>query len=208
MSQEVNQRWPRKEIYLGALAIASTIALCVAAIYYREDLIRIANVGGYSLLGMLIIAFIAGSTISVTAVPVPYVLLVFTLPSVLAHQWGTLAPVWVGLMSALGASLGQLLTFMIGYGSRSISQRVTNRINTRFYNKAIGWARKHGSWAVFVMSLVINPLHLPMTLAIATLRFPPKKFFLFSLLGNAVKSLFIAFGGYFGLTSLFHFLGV
>jgi len=208
MSQEVNQRWPRKEVYLGTLAVVSAIALCVAAVYYREDLMRIANLGGYSLLGMLIIAFVAGSTISVTAVPVPYVLLVFTLPGVLAHQWGPLAPVWVGLMSALGASLGQLLTFMIGYGSRSISQRVTAKFNNRFYTRAIGWAQQHGSWAVFAMSAIINPIHLPMTLAIATLRFPPKKFFLFSLLGNIVKCLFIAFCGYFGLTSLFHFLGV
>lgn len=38
--------------------------------------------------------------------------------------------------------------------------------------------------------------------------FPPPKYFLFSLLGNAVKSLFIAFSGYFGLSSLFQFLGL
>ena len=208
MSEEVKQRWQKREIYLGALAIVATIALLVVAIYYKDDLMSIANMAGYSLLGVLIISFIAGSTISVTAIPVPYVILVFTLPSVLASQWGILAPVWVGLISALGASLGQLLTFMIGYGSSSLSRRFTTKINSRFYTRAMEWAQKHGSWAVFIMSAIINPIHLPMTIAIAALRFPPPKFFLFSLLGNAVKSLFIAFCGYFGLSSLLRVLGI
>ncbi len=208
MSQKVKQHWPKREIYLGALALVITIALCLAAIYYKDDLMSITNIAGYSLLGVLIIAFVAGSTISITAIPVPYWLLVFTLPSVLAPQWGILAPVWVGGTSALGATLGQIPTFMIGYGSRGLSQRVSTRVSNRFYTRAIEWAQKHGSWAVFIMSAVFNPIHLPMTIAIGALRFPPPKFFLFSLLGNAVKSLFIAFCGYFGLSSLFQFFGI
>ena len=208
MSQEVKRHWPRREIYLGVLAIVATIALCVAAIYYKDALMGMAYMAGYSLLGVLIIAFIAGSIVSITAVPVPYILVVLTLPSVLAPQWGILAPVWIGIISALGASLGQLLTFMIGYGSRGLSERVTTKFNNRFYTRAMDWAQRHGSVAVFAMSAILNPIHLPMTIAIATLRYPPHKFFLFSFLGNMVKSLFIAFCGYFGLTSLFRFLGV
>jgi len=208
MSQEVKRHWPKREIYLGALAIVATIALLVATIYYKDDLMSMANMAGYSLLGMLIIAFIAGSIISITAVPIPYVLVVFTLPSVLASQWGILAPVWVGIISALGASLGQLLTFLIGYGSRNFYQRFAATTKNSFYTRAMNWAQRHGSWAVFFMSAIINPIHLPMTIAIAALRYPPPKFFFFSLLGNSVKSLFIAFCGYFGLSSLFRFLGV
>ena len=208
MSQEVKQPWPKREIFLGVLAIIATIGLCVAAIYYKDTLIDVAYIEGYSLLGVLIIAFIAGSTVSITAIPVPYWLLVFTLPSVLALQWGIWAPIWVGLSSALGCTLGHLPTFMIGYGGRSLSQKVTTKINNRYYTRAIDWAQRHGSWAVFAMSAVLNPIHLPMTIAIGALRYPPHKFFLFSLLGNMVKSLFIAFCGYFGLTSLFGFLGV
>jgi len=207
-SQEVKQRWPKRVIYLGALAIVATIALCVAAVFYKDELMSIANMAGYSLLGVLIISFIAGSTVSVTAIPVPYWLLVFTLPGVLAAQWGILAPVWVGLLSALGATLGHIPTFMIGYGGSSLSQRVSTRFNNRFYTRAMEWAQKHGSWAVFAMSAVFNPMHLPMTIAIGALRYPPLKFFFFSLLGNTVKSLFIAFCGYFGLSSLFQILGI
>jgi len=207
-NQEVKQRWPKKEIYLGALALVFTIVACVGAIYYKDTLMDMASVAGYSLLGVAVIAFVAGSTLSFVAIPVPYWLLVFTLPGVLAPQWGLLAPVAVGLTSALGATLGHLPTFMIGYGGGSLSQRFDALTNNRFYSRAIGWAQKHGGWAVFAMSAMINPIHLPMTIAIGALRYPPAKFFLFSLLGNVVKSLVIAFCGYFGLSSLFEFLGV
>ena len=206
--EENKQRLPRRGIFLGALAILVTILLCAAAIYYKDQLMSMAHMESYSLLGVLIIAFIAGSIVSITAMPIPYVLVVFAMPSVLAQHWGILAPVWVGTISALGVASGQSLTFMIGYGGRRLYQRFTFSSKNRFYTKVMGWAQRHGSWAVFSMSVIFNPFHLPMTIAMAALRFPPLKFFLFSLLGNMVKSLFIAFCGYFGLGSLFRFLGM
>ncbi len=63
----------------------------------------VANIASYSLLGVLVISLTAGSILSLTAIPVPYWLLVFTLPSTLTPQWGILAPVAVGLASALGS---------------------------------------------------------------------------------------------------------
>lgn len=207
MSQPVKRHWPKREIIIGVLALIATVALCVVPFYYKQDLIGMTSIASYSLLGMLIISFIAGSMAGVTAIPVPYWLLAFTLPSALAPHWGIWAPVWVGITSALGCTLGHIPTFMIGYGSRSLSKEITSKINNRFYDRAIAWAKKHGSWAVFAMSAMFNPIHLPMTVAIGALHFPPLKFLFFSFLGNAVKSLFLAFCGYFGLTSLFRFLG-
>jgi len=208
MEQQVRKHWSKKELSVGGLAIVATIALCAAAIYYKNDLISNTYVARFGLLGALIVSFIAGSTFSVTAIPVPYWLVVFTLPGTLAQEYGVLAPVWVGLLAGLGASLGQLITFLIGYGGRGLSEKVTSRFSSDFYNKAIAWAERHGSLAVFLMSLLVNPLHLPMTIAIAALGYPPHKFFFFSFLGTGLKSLIIAFCGYYGLTSLFSWLGV
>ena len=114
--QEVKRRWSRKEIWLGVVAILATIGLCVAAVYYKDELMNTEYLARFGLLGVLVVAFIAGSTFSVTAIPVPYWLVVFTLPGVLKTDPAILSPIWVGLMSALGASLGQFITFMIGYG--------------------------------------------------------------------------------------------
>jgi len=204
----VKQRLSTRDITLGVLSLVLTIALCVVAIYYKDYLLGAKYVATYGLLGMLIVAFLGGSLLSMIAIPVPYWLFVFTLPSVLAPQFQMGAPVLVGLISGVGASLGQLLTFMLGYGSRDLSQKIAYRFNRSVYDRALRWAQQHGSLAVFLMSAIINPFHLPMTLAMASLRYPAWKFFLFSLLGNLLKSTFIAFCGYFGLTSLFRFLGI
>jgi membrane protein DedA with SNARE-associated domain len=215
MNQEVKPPRPRRDIYLGVITIVVTVALCVLAIYYQEELMSVARLAGYSLLGVFLIALIAGSIFSFVAIPIPYWLLVFTLPSVLAPQWGVFAPIWVGMTSALGASLGHLPTFMIGYGGGKTYQGIARFARPRdesnkrgLYSRVMDWARRHGGWAVFIMSAVFNPLHLPMTVAVGALRYPPAKFFLFSFLGNAVKGLLLAFCGYFGLGSLLRFFGI
>jgi membrane protein DedA with SNARE-associated domain len=205
MTQVKKRHWPKAGIFFGALAVVITVAACVAVLYYNDELMNIAHIGGYSLLGVLIIAFLAGSILSFVAIPVPYWLLVFTLPSVLAPQWGLLAPIAVGFTSALGTTLGHFPTFMLGYGGGTLSQKVTAKIKWGWYNKSIDWARRHGAWAAFAMSAMFNPAHLPMTIAIGAIRFPPPKFLLFSFLGNAVKSLFLAFAGYYGLTAVLSF---
>jgi membrane protein DedA with SNARE-associated domain len=217
--EEVKTPRPKRDIYIGVTTIAVTVAVCVLAVVYQDELMEMANLAGYSLLGVFIIAFVSGSVFAFVAIPVPYWLLVFTLSSVLAPQWGILAPVFVGLTSALATTLGHMPTFMIGYGGGKTYQGIakffgaklgakSDSVKPGFYTRAINWAKRHGSWAVFVMSAVFNPLHLPMTIAMGTLHYPPLKFFFFSLLGNIIKSSFLAFCGYFGLTSLFGFLGV
>jgi membrane protein DedA with SNARE-associated domain len=216
--EEVETPRPKRDIYVGVATIVVTVAVCVLAFVYKDELMKMAHIAGYSLLGVFIVAFVSGSVFAFVAIPVPYWLLVFTLPSILAPQWGVFAPVFVGLTSALATTLGHMPTFMIGYGGgktyRGLAKFFGARIGAKkdsakpgFYTRAMNWAKRHGSWAVFAMSALFNPLHLPMTIAMGTLRFPPLKFFFLSLLGNMVKSLFLAFCGYFGLTSLFSFLG-
>lgn len=207
MEQEVKKRWSKKELALGGLGIAATVALFVVAIYYKDELANMQHLAGFGLLGVLVVSFIAGSTFSITAIPVPYWALVIGLPSLIADQYEIMAPVYVGLLAGLGASLGQFITFMIGYGGRTLSERITSKISSRLYDRAIGVAERHGSLAVFPMSLIPNPIHLPMSIAIATLHYPPHKFFIFSFLGTSLKSLILAFCGYYGLNPLVSSIG-
>jgi membrane protein DedA with SNARE-associated domain len=219
MRQKVKPPGHKRDIYLGVLTIVVTIVVCFLAVYYQDDLMNIAHIAGYSLLGVFIVSLISGSVFSFVAIPIPYWLLVFTLSSVLAPEWGLMAPVFVGMTSALATSLGHIPTFMIGYGGGKTYEGLTRLISGRlrrnndsnkrsFYNRCMDWARHHGSWAVFAMSAMFNPLHLPMTIAIGTLRYPPLKFFFFSFLGNSVKGLFLAFCGYFGLGSILRLFGI
>ncbi|MEE8353742.1 MAG: hypothetical protein V3S10_04725, partial [Dehalococcoidales bacterium] len=106
--QPVKRRLRKREVGLGVLALVVTITLFVVAFYYKDELMSTSWVAQFGLFGVLIVAFIAGSTFSITAIPVPYYLVVLALPALISQEWGILAPVWVGLLSALGSSLGQL----------------------------------------------------------------------------------------------------
>ncbi len=194
------------EFILGALGILITIGLCILAIYYRDDIANFDLAKKYGLLGVLIIAFIASSTFSVTAIPVPYWIVTFVTPSILAPEYGIWAPVWVGLLSGLGASAGQFLTFMIGYGGRGLSEKISRRFSSTIYDRAVAWMKRRGGWAVFLMSVMANPLHLPMTLAIAALKYPPYLFFIFTFLGVGLKSMVLSFAGYYGLNTLYEWM--
>lgn len=198
----------RKDIILGVIATIPTIILSILGIYYRSELLNISGLVGYSIIGMLVISFAAGSLLSFTAVPVPYWFFVFTLPTILAPKWGISAPVLVALISALGATLGHMPTFFLGYGGSSFAEKVFSRIDSRFHARALAWARKHGAWASFLISAVFNPIHLPMTVAMGMIRYSPLKFFLFSFLGNTLKGLILAFAGYYGINSILHLIGV
>ena len=205
---EVKKGWSKKEILVGSAGILATIALCVVGFIYKDYLTDMKLIGAYGLLGLFIIAFVGSSTFTVTAVPIPFWLLVMALPSIMAKQWGLLAPVWISLVTGIAIASGQIITYMIGYGGRSLSAKISSRFSGNFYNKLMRWAQKHGSWAVFLMSVAVNPIHLPMTLAIAALGYPPYKFFIFSFLGALVKSLVFAYCGYFGFNQLLSIIGI
>jgi len=181
----------KKKLYLGILALVITFLFCAVAIYYWEYITRLK---GYGYLGVFIISLVAGS---IMVLPIPYVAVVFTMG-------GILNPALVGASSGLGASIGAMTIYLTGYGGGSLFQKVSDPLYSRLTN----WAQRRGSVAVFIMSAVFNPLFIPMTIILAMLRFRLWKFFLLCWAGNTVKSMAIAYAGYFGLRSLLRSLGV
>ncbi len=190
--------WARKELIWGLLGVVLTIGLGFLAIYYNDELKDIANISGYGLTGMFLIAFVASSTFSITPVAMPYWIITIMLPNILAPKYGIWAAVWVTLVTATAASLGQFMTFLIGYGgSSSLSKKLSQRFSPEVYERASAWVKKTGSKAVFMMSFFPNPIHLPMTIAIALLKFTPYKFLLYSFSGLLLRSAILAFAGYY-----------
>jgi membrane protein DedA with SNARE-associated domain len=186
----------RKELFWGIFGVILTIALIILGIYLnnRYDLESITQFG---LLGMFIFAFIASSLFSLSPMPMPYWIVTIWLPSILAPYYGIWAAVWVTLVTAIAATLGQFITFMIGYGGRSSSEKLTQRFSPQMYKEAESWIKKIGSRAVFWMTLIPNPINLPMTIAIALLRYPPYKFLFYSFTGLLIRSAILAFAGYY-----------
>jgi membrane protein DedA with SNARE-associated domain len=62
--------------------------------------------------------------------------------------------------------------------------------------------------AVFLMSVMLNPIFFPLALAIGASRYQLWKFFTMCWAGNTVKSITIAYLGYFGLGSILRAIGI
>ncbi|MBM4446589.1 MAG: VTT domain-containing protein [Chloroflexi bacterium] len=181
----------KKEYIIGGLALALTIACCVAVVFYW-DYVRQAQHYGY--LGAFVISILAGATIFV---PIPGVLVVFTLGSVLN-------PALVGIVSGLGEAVGSIGIYLSGWGG----QKAIQNINHKFMDKFTDWIRRRGEIAVFLMSAILNPLFYPFTAIAGMLRFGLVKFFFLCWAGKALKNMAIAYLGYFGLRSILRWVGV
>jgi membrane protein DedA with SNARE-associated domain len=197
----------KKDKLLTLLVLIILIIILITAFIFRNNIELVNIINRYSLVGILIVSFVACSPVSVTAIPIPYLLMIFTLPSILPEKWGVLAPICVGATAAIGATMGQSITFIIGYGSQNVSESFFLKISENAYNKAIGWIKKYGALAVFAVSAVPNPVHLPVTIALGTAKFSPYRWVFLSLAGNLVKCLIIAFSGYIGLAFILKLLG-
>jgi len=190
----------RKYVLITSLIVALTIAFCVAVIYYWGYINHLQN---YGYLGPFLFGFIAGSSIPL---PLPYLVVTFTFG-------GVLNPALVGVASGLGAGIGGTLVYLFGRGGRRLLPQLgflspdpdkppSPRV-ARFHD----WAHRKGSVVVFIMSAMLNPAFAPMAITMGALRFRLLKFFLWCSAGNIVKSLFIAYCGYFGLGTLLRWLG-
>jgi len=189
---EATKTGSRKAEYtIGGVALALTIALCVAVVVYWDYVIQAQQ---YGYLGAFVISVFAGGTVFI---PIPGVLVVFTLGSVLN-------PAIVGIVSGLGEAVGSIAIYFSGYGGRKAARTIGNRSFARFQD----WIRRRGSLAVFAMSAILNPLFYPFTAIAGMLRFGLVKFFFLCWGGKAVKNLVIAYAGYFGLRSILLWVGV
>lgn len=189
--QETRAGTSKTQYVIGGLAIALTLALCVVAVLYWE---YIKNVSHYGYLGVFVISIFAGATV---LVPIPGILVVFTMGSIL-H------PAVVGVISGLGEAVGSIGIYLSGYSG----QRAVQGLNSHgLFAKFSDWIRRRGSVAVFLMSAILNPLFYPFTAIAGMLRFGLVRFFFLCWGGKSVKNMIIAYAGFFGLRPLLRWAG-
>ncbi|MFH1662776.1 MAG: VTT domain-containing protein [Chloroflexota bacterium] len=192
------RRW---EFWVGILTIGLTFSLSVLVVIYWQSFQEMAS---YSYLGMFLISIIGGATV---IIPVPSLALQFTMGAVL-H------PAIIGAVSGLGTGIGGTLIYLFGRSGRrlffntELSPQNYNNFITRWLSHIMGWAKNRGSLTIFLMSAALNPVFFPMALAIGASRFQMWRFFTMCWAGNTVKSMIIAYLGYFGLGFLLRSLGI
>lgn len=192
------KRW---EFWVGILTVVLTFSLAILVVVYWQSF---QDMAGYSYLGMFFISIIGGATV---IIPVPSLALQFTMGAVL-H------PAIIGTVAGLGTGIGGTLIYLFGRSGRRLFintdfsiQKYDNLI-ARWLSRLTGWTRRRGSLTVFLMSAMLNPVFFPMAFAIGASRFRMWRFFTMCWAGNTVKSMIIAYLGYFGLGSLLRWLGI
>lgn len=145
-------------------------------IYFRNDL---AKLQGYGLFGIFLISILGNATV---VIPAPVILSAFIGGSVYN-------PVLVGLIVALGATIGELTGFIAGFGGRVA---ITDH---KHFKKIEKWMTKSGLLTIFILAAIPNPLFDLAGIFAGATNYPVKKFLVATFLGKAIKFLTVALLG-------------
>ncbi|MDO8532406.1 MAG: VTT domain-containing protein [Dehalococcoidia bacterium] len=181
----------KRDIAVAVAAVALFVGLTVLAYVFRGYLEHIdSTVRNIGYPAVFLISFLSSASVFLP-LPGPVVVLV---------GGSVLSPVPVALVAALGAALGELTSYAMGYGGHAVAQ------NTGPYKTISGWMRKRGWPILFLLAAIPNPVFDAAGIAAGVLRYPVWLFFVIVLAGQIVKFLAFAFAGALGLPMFLYFL--
>lgn len=166
----------KKEKVIKYLLIFASIVISGIIIYFRNDLARLQS---YGIFGIFLISILGNATV---VIPAPVILSAFIGGSIYN-------PVLVGLVVALGATIGELTGFMAGFGGRVAIK------DHRHFKKIEHWMGKSGFLTLLVLAAIPNPLFDLAGIFAGATNYSLKKFLLATFLGKLVKFLTIALLG-------------
>lgn len=172
--------WLKKRL-IPILTLLLVLAISVVLFFLGRNPELIAELEGYGYFGAFLISLIGNASILLPGIVLPILTgvgLVFYPAS------GLFGLVMVGLAGGVGAAIGELSGYMVGYSGRGIVE------DKKRYWRLVGWVKKWGALAIFIFALV--PLFFDLVgLAAGVLRFPVWKFVLVCWLGRTI--LYVAF---------------
>ncbi|MBI4297107.1 MAG: VTT domain-containing protein [Chloroflexi bacterium] len=113
---------------------------------------------------------------------------------------GLLNPLFVGLVAGVAEPLGELT----GYGAGMAGRRIVER--SHILALLEGWMHRHGMLTLFVFSAIPNPFVDIVGISAGASRYPVWKFLMAVWAGKTIKSLAVAYAGYWGMGRLFDLL--
>lgn len=170
----------RRVIFLVALLLVIAITIILELIYGRHPE-RLEELKAYFYWGAFLISLIGNATI---IFPGAVLVLLSNLGILLHASTGLLGPISVGVLGGVGAAIGEVTGYILGYSGRAIVEK------GRMYGRVEGWLVKWGALAIFLFSLV--PFIFDVVgIAAGVLRFPFWKFIFFCWLGRTI--LYVVF---------------
>jgi membrane protein DedA with SNARE-associated domain len=171
-----------------ALTILAILAALGATIYFRD---RLQELEQYGYAAVFLVGLVSNATV---VLPVPGL-------AVSSVMGGVFNPWIVGLVGGLGQALGELTGYMAGYSGQTLVD------GNPTYNRLTRWMQRYGTWTIFVLALIPNPVFDLGGMAAGTLRFPLLKFLASCTAGKVIKNMIFALAGYYGIETLLRLFG-
>lgn len=160
------------------IILLASIALIVLAFIFREKLAEFKNLG---LLGIFLINFFGNATV---LLPAPAI-------ATVVAGGALYPPLFVAIVSALGASLGDMVGFFLGLSGKNLF--IKN--HHKRYMMLKNLFHKAGDIIVLLFAFIPNPFFDVIGLAAGIFHFSPIRFFILMLLGRFVRGLLLAYLG-------------
>ena len=165
-----------KDKIIKYLLILASVLISGLIIYFRNDLSKLQ---GYGILGIFLISVLGNATV---VIPAPVILSAFVGGSVYN-------PILVGLVVALGATIGELTGFVAGMGGRVA---ITDH---KHFKKVEHWMNKSGFLTLLILAAIPNPLFDVAGIFAGATNYSVKRFLIATFIGKSIKFLIVALLG-------------
>jgi membrane protein DedA with SNARE-associated domain len=166
-----------------ALAASLTLVIFVTwALTKTGNLEELGYVGGF-------LAMLLGS--ATVILPAPGLAVVVTLGATLPN------PLLVGIVAGAGATLGEITSYLAGYGGHKIIE------GQKHYPVVERLVEKYGFWAIALLAFIPNPVFDVAGLIAGGTRYPFGLFLTATLVGKVAKCIVAAYAGATAFSWLF-----
>ena len=165
----------KKQVAFTSILVIIGVAVAVAILFLEEYLLQ------YSYIGVFVISFIGAMSI---IVPIPYTIVILTL------GLEGMNPLWLTVAAGVGAGLGELYGYLLGYYGRvAISEDQQRKMEYM-----IKIFDHYGPITIFLFALTPLPDDL-LFIPLGMMRYKITKASIPSILGKTMMSAILAYGG-------------
>lgn len=107
-----------------------------------------------------------------------------------------LNPAFLGVIAASAEAIGELTGYLAGLTGGSFVQK------NRHYPRVRNWVVRRGGLVLFLMATFPNPFFDVVGMAAGSVRYPVPRFLLVTFAGKAIKSTWVAYGCYYGVSAV------
>lgn len=165
-----------KQRLISLLILIGVTGTTAVLIINREN---IQDFGSLGYPGIFLVALLSNATV---LIPLPGIMLTTAMGAVFN-------PFWVAIAAGLGAGLGEISGYMVGFSGRELVQR------TPWHERVNGWIKKYGVWVIMLLAIIPNPAFDLVGFSAGVAKMPFWKFLIGACCGNIIKMMIFAYGG-------------